>query len=180
MRRILLYGHPLCIDHLDRGPFGEVEAWVEVAEQSIVAFRSPADPGPGAEAFLTASGRPRSVEVNGSILFLASDQPVPAEAVSAGAVLTEPSVGWLLHVQHVPRFRDLLSHADGIALWWDLADPPGASFEALAELLAVEARRGVWKGVHLYTHPERPLEDADARRAHWSGWLEAQSALEAS
>lgn len=172
MRSLLLYGHPLFVDHLSKNPLApKAHQWAEIAVQTVLGHRLGLPQGPGVESLL-GGGTPEERTADGISVQLASNTRVAAPAVTAGALMLPPEVGWLMHVSSVTELAELLPHADHIALWWDLADPPTAALGALSETLVREASRGAWRGLHLYRHPERADYEPEERRAVWSGWLQ--------
>lgn len=181
--QLLVYGHPLAITALDApGPLGPLEhdLLVEAAEQSLLAHALGIAPdGPGPAGLLAGQLAPLHDDgVRPPLLLASVRHRVPLAAVVAGVRMAvhrpgdHRAVTALVHVDDLEILRRLAGHAARVALHWDLADLPTASLEAVATAVVTEAGPDVWAGLHLYTHPARPLDDPEARRAAWRAVLD--------
>ncbi len=178
-RIAIVYGHPWITQVLER-----VSPWashrrdvvVEVADQTLLGgVEAPAEPGIGRltdpETRLGPLLRPHPELPCPWVP--ASRDPVPWPLVRAGAREAarqgpeHRAVVWLVHIEHAAAQAALLAQADGLAILWDAADPIP---EALPELArALDAEDGIsperFAGLHLYVHPERPVDAAALERA---------------
>lgn len=181
--QILVYGHPMVLSALDApGPLGPLDhdLLVEAAEQSLLAHALGVAPeGPGPAGLLAGDLAPLHDPGQGPPLLLASVRHrTPIAAVVAGVRMAvhrpgpHRAVTAMVHVDDLEILRRLAGHAHRVALHWDLADLPTRALDHVAEAVVTEAGTDVWAGLHLYSHPRRPLEDPTARHAAWRAVLD--------
>ncbi len=184
----LFYSHVWAIHMLKQ--FGlenlEKQVIIELAQNSNLApvFAEQAKPRYGLSGLLHLAGRleqlSKPFKYVPAPLVLAPRPEISVAALNCAVALlpTTPTqyagIVLLVHIEEAAHFVSSYAHVTRFSLAWDLADVPGSKLVELADLLVKEQliSEENWGGIHLYSHPNRKLEDAAQRDADFKAILQ--------
>ncbi len=159
---------------------------IELAEHSNLApvFAEQAKPRYGLAGLLHLSGRLEQLgkpfKYVPAPLILAPRPEMSATTMNcATALLPTTQTQYegmilLVHIEDAPLFVSSYAYVDRFSLAWDLADVPSNTLVELADLLVKEQliTEDNWGKIHLYTHPNRKLEDLETRQSEFEAILQ--------
>lgn len=185
MKRLVhcvIYSHVWALSSLEKlGALGPLEnaAVIELAINSnfSAATAEPAKNRPGLRGLLQpGQGLGDIMEKLDGVPYqvaFAPRPPIPVGALASATALLGTTSGrfdkvvLMVNSLDAVQLKSCLTCADHLYVFWDMADMPTAALAQIGEVLAHQQiiSQESWGGFHLYSHPERPVDDPAAVKA---------------